>query len=118
MFEFGWMFWILFFAIFFGCGRMCGWRVRRYVEGRRGPDEVGCCEEESLAAGPGSRRAELGAGGMRDAMYRRDEEREPEVARLKRSQGTPLQQLQQRFIDGRITLEEYEREIDRLERIE
>lgn len=96
MFDFGWMFWALFFVIFFGCGRMCGWGVRRYADRRR--------------------------------RYREDDE-EPQPARLGdataaqparpiRPRETPVQRLQKRFVDGRITIEEYERELDHLDRLE
>jgi hypothetical protein len=51
-------------------------------------------------------------------VYRRGEEREEEPARMKRKPSSPLEELQQRFVDGRLSLTEYEKELDRLERLE
>ena len=117
MFEFGWMFWVLFFVIFFGCGRMCGWGARRYIDRKRELQE-GLPDDEAHRVG-GARAAlkdDVGGGALRDAMFRRSREKDREPAQLRR--GSPVEQLQKKFIDGRLTLEEYERELDRLERIE
>ncbi len=43
---------------------------------------------------------------------------EGEPARLRQRRRSPLQELQQKFVEGKLTLAEYERELDRLERIE
>ena len=120
MFEFGFMFWILFFVIFFGCGRMCGWGARRYMDRKRGLEE-GLPDEEVYRVGGPRSRAALGddaaqGGTLRDAMFRRSQEGDREPARLRK--GSPLKQLQKKFIDGGLTLEEYERELDSLERLD
>ena len=123
MFEFGWIFWVMFFAIFFGCGRMCGWGARRYVD-RRSIDETG--KDAGKDAGKyymsGSGRAEIGDGAsdrhMSDAMNRGGWEEKRATSTVGLSRDTPLQKLQKKFVEGRLTMEEYERELDHLDRIE
>lgn len=122
MFEFGWMFWVLFFVVFFGCGRMCGWGARRFVDRRRGLEDGGLDEEAYRVSGPRS-RAELDSGAgsrlARDAMRSTSAgDAMSEPSPLKRPRESPLEKLQRAFVDGRLTVEEYERELDRLERIE
>ncbi len=116
--EFGWGFIALFVVIFLGCGRMCGWgprrrRHHREVEGQEDEGERRLSSLESRLKGldRGDRR-------VREAVYDgdRDGAREPVRARSNRS--SALEELQKRFIDGRITVDEYERELDRLEKIE
>jgi hypothetical protein len=127
--DFGFGFLILFFVIFVGCGRMIGWGARKHRERHRMLG--GCCgseEEEQQQDDRLSRlesRVRLRERGRRDqdrlirpAMHRRDEEREREPARLREKAPTQLEILQQKFIEGRLSLEEYERELDRLEKIE
>ena len=121
MFELGWVFWVLFIAVFFGCGRMCGWGAKRFADRRRGL-ENGAMDEEAFHVAGRRSRATLGedAGGrglLREAMHARDD-KEGEPVRLRAQKGSPLEKLQKDFIDGRLTVEEYERELDRLEKIE
>jgi hypothetical protein len=119
--EFGIGFWILFLVIFFGCGKMCGWGVRKYKHHQRELDagsesERRLSELESRVRRLGDRdRAhdEL----VRPALHRPAEGGTPQPAKLKKRR-SPLEELQQRFIDGRLTLAEYEEELDRLERLE
>ena len=119
MFEFGWMFWVMFFAIFCGCGRLCGWGARRYVD-RRSIDETGKDEGRYYMSGSG--RAEIGDGAsdrlMSDAMNRGAREEMRATSAVGLSRDTPLQKLQKKFVEGRLTMEEYERELDHLDRIE
>jgi hypothetical protein len=51
-------------------------------------------------------------------MFRRGEEREREPARAKEKAPNQLELLQQKFVEGRLSMEEYERELDRLEKLE
>lgn len=124
MIDFGFGTLILFFVIFLGVGRMCGWGVRRYRDR--------CCEPGSEEEdGQRRRLADLESRvrrlGDRDRTRERlvssathtpgrGEAREP--APLKRQRRSPLQELQEKFIEGRLSLADYERELDRLERIE
>lgn len=122
MFEFGWLFWVLFFVIFFGCGRMCGWGARRYLDRGRRFEEGGSDEETRPIAGSRSTAA-LGRdsaqpGILGDASLRGDREEGRDRAVLRGRTGSPLQRLQKKFVEGRITLEEYERELDRLDRLD
>lgn len=105
MFEFGWVFWVLFFAVFFGCGRMCGWGRRGYYGSRRRLDE-----EEREGDNPGKAIAGV-------ASLDRATPVEPEPVRLSRPQETPLKALQRDFVDGAITMDEYERRLDAIERL-
>ncbi len=117
MFEFPW-FWIMFFVIFFGCGRMCGWGARRYVKRRRrheDEDEVSYMSASDSSAERLKARGDesfLAAGGY----GRLGDKQKRDPVRLK-ARGTPLEQLQRKFVDGRITLDEYERQVDQLERL-
>lgn len=105
MFELGWLFWILVAALFFGCGRACGWggpRERHRIDRKREDGLEGREEKPRLdqARAPEPRRA-------------RDPKPVPVAARQ-----SPLKSLQREFVEGRITLEEYERELDALERLD
>ena len=139
--DFGFGFWVLFFVIFLGCGKMCGWGARKYRDHRR-ELESGCCgpgarkhsdswlkresghkEDEDQLSNLEARVRRLGDRQrgrdqlIQPASYRgKDSEREPVPARRKAP--SRLQELQQKFVDGRLTLQEYERELDRLERLE
>ena len=107
MFEFGWAFWVLFFAVFFGCGRMCGWGRRGYYGSRRHLDEE---EREGRGADRGNAIAGVAKLDSRTPV-------EPEPVRLSRPQETPLKALQRDFVDGAITMDEYERRLDAIERL-
>jgi hypothetical protein len=115
--EFGWGFIALFALIFWGCGRMCGWGRRHKkkhgeVEQMRNEDDRRLSDLESRVKG----RLGRSRRPMVDATYDRDSKREPVQVRAKPA--SPLEDLQQRFIEGRISMEEYEKELDRLEKIE
>jgi hypothetical protein len=114
--EFGFI--VLFIAIFVGCGRLCGWGARKYKEHHRQLDHEHD-EQDARLTHLESRIKRLGDRTRpRHAMHRRGEEREEEPARMKRERSSPLEELQQRFVDGRLSLTEYEKELDRLERLE
>jgi hypothetical protein len=119
--EFGIGFWILFFVIFFGCGKMCGWGVRRYKDRYRELDSGS--EADRRLSALETRVKRLGERDraqdelVRPALHRTGEGAKPEPAKLKKRR-SPVEELQQKFIDGRLTLTEYERELDRLERLE
>jgi uncharacterized membrane protein len=51
-------------------------------------------------------------------MHRRGDEPRLEPLRRGEKAPTPLEILQQKFIEGRLSMEEYERELDRLEKLE
>jgi len=127
-FDFGFGFLILFFVIFLGCGKMCGWGARKYKERQRELESKRKGEEDRLASlesrvrqldDRARRRERL----PRPAAFRRGEgteadAKEVEPARLRQRRRTPLQELQQKFVEGKLTLAEYEQELDRLDRIE
>ncbi len=121
--DFGIGFWVLFLIIFFGCGKMCGWGVRRY-RGRPRELDSGDDQRDHRLANLESRIRRLGDRDRtrerltRPATFRHGEGEEAEHARMRERRTTPLQTLQQKFVEGRLTLTEYERELDRLERIE
>lgn len=111
MFEFGLLFWVIVGFIVLGCGRACGWwrsdsyrerleEKRRRVEEARGRMHAPR-DHTRLQYGPSDAMA-------RDAASRRS--REPVE--------TPLQALQRRFVQGRITLDEYEQAIDKLKHLD
>jgi hypothetical protein len=120
--EFGFGFLVLFFVIFFGVGRMCGWGRRcRRDAGELGPGdkehERRLSNLESRIKGLGERRA------ARDRLVRpmahgSDNKQETARARLAPRRQSRLEELQKKFVDGRLTLSEYEKELDRLERLE
>jgi hypothetical protein len=119
MLDFGFAFWVLFFVVFFGCGRMCGWGARRYRRRRRDLDAGEPPREDRLSRLESRvrRREEERRLGSAPMARRRDGAEHQPVS-VKRSRKTPLQELQEKFVEGRLTLSEYERELDRLERIE
>ncbi len=122
MFDIGFGFWILFFVIFFGCGRMCGWGAKRYRERHRRLEDTGGAQEDDrltrLEQRVKGRSDEAGDRMLRPAMHWHEKGRKREPAPVRREQPSPLEALQQRFVEGRMTLDEYERELDRLERLE
>jgi hypothetical protein len=117
--EFGWGFIALFIVIFWGCGRLCGWGPRkkkeRELEQMKHADDQRLTDLEQRVKGLGrGRRERL----IRDAAYSREGTAEREPARLQSRRSSPLEELQKRFIEGQISLDEYEKELDRLEKIE
>lgn len=122
LFDFGVGFWILFFVLFFGCGKACGWGARKYKqhqkeleEQRREDDRLSRLEDRIRRMDRGGRERSL----PRPAVHGREGEvAEKEPARLRQKRPSALEQLQKRFIEGQLSLDEYERELDRLERLE
>lgn len=106
-----WLIWLLAFWLLFGCGTGCrrAWS-RRQVRG-------GAASADPAALRPGRSEPVIGSasapgtsshGGVDDRAAPPGRER-PE---------TRLESLQRRFVDGSITLEQYEAELDRLDRAE
>ncbi len=103
-----WLIWVVIAAVLSGCGRGCGWGVRRYRGLQHG--EV----DEGRVRGPRARRR-LTRGVEENVVARA---REPiEKPAVSRPVGTPLQALQRKFVNGALTLEQYEAEIDKLEHL-
>jgi hypothetical protein len=117
--EFGWGFIALFFVIFWGCGRLCGWG-RRHKKKHGAVEQMRSEDDRRLASLESRVKGRLGRSARErpviDALYDGDSQREPVHARGKRA--SPLEDLQKQFIEGRISLEEYEKELDRLEKLE
>ncbi|MGD2151894.1 MAG: hypothetical protein PVG79_01420 [Gemmatimonadales bacterium] len=120
--EFGFGFWVLFIVLFIGCGKACGWGRRKYKEHQReleerqsDDDRLTTLEDRVRGLGRGRReRHHL----IEHAVQRRGEGRQPEPVRRGEKAPTQLEILQQKFIEGRLSLEEYERELDRLDKLE
>ena len=108
-----WLIWLVVFWVIFGCGRGC-----RRVYGRRGwRRDLEAGEDQAAALRDGQVGAErqlaadthgaslpmAAAGG---------------VAAERRPVETPLQTLQRQFVEGTMTMEQYEAALDRLDRIE
>ena len=103
-----WVIWVVIAAVLSGCGRGCGWGVRRYRGLQRGD------VDEGRVGGPRARR-HLTRGVEENVVARaRQPIEEPAVSRPVE---TPLQALQRSFVNGTITLEQYEAEIDKLEHL-
>lgn len=106
-----WLVWLAVFWLLFGCGTGCrrAWSRRRLKAGR------GSIKRGALR--PGARRgsetaASLARGAPSSSPPGKDagpDAEEPE---------TRLAALQRRFVDGAITLEQYEAELDMLDRKE
>lgn len=119
MLDFGFAFWVLFFVVFFGCGRMCGWGARKYRNRHRDLEAGDSPREDRLSRLESRVRRRAEERKLRPTpMASRRDGAEHQPAHLKGARKTPLQELQERFVEGRLTLSEYERELDRLERIE
>ncbi len=119
--DFGLGFWVLFFVIFFGCGKMCGWGVRKYKHRHHeldaGPDDSDrrLTDLESRVKKLGERRKER--DWLVEPMAHSNGADKETVARRKKP-SSRLEDLQKRFVDGRLSMAEYEQELDRLEKIE
>jgi len=121
--EFGFGFLVLFFVIFFGVGRMCGWgrRCRRDDQGELGPSDK---EYERRLSDLESRvKGRVANGAARDRLVRpmANRSEQPQAtdrARLAPRRKSRLEELQKQFVEGRLTLSEYEKALDRLERLE
>lgn len=118
--EFGFL--VLFFVIFFGVGRMCGWgRRSRHGAGDLSPGDN---EYERRLSNLESRvKGRVQSGAARDRLvqpmdHRPEKGQEQETSRPQPRRKSRLEELQQRFVDGRLTLSEYEKELDRLERLD
>ncbi len=118
---FGLGFWVLFFVIFFGCGKMCGWGVRKYKHRHRELDSS-LDDSDRRLTDLESRVKKLGERGKErdwlvEPMAHSNGAEQEAVARRKKT-SSRLEDLQKRFVDGRLSLAEYEQELDRLEKIE
>ncbi len=103
-----WLIWVVIAAVLSGCGRGCGWGVRRY-RGLQHEDA-----DEGRVRGLRARR-HLTRGVEANGVARA---RQPiEETAVSRPVETPLHALQRRFVNGAITLEQYEAEIDKLEHL-
>jgi len=122
--EFGFGFFVLFFVIFFGVGRMCGWG-----RGRRRDDagDLGSGDKEydrRLSDLESRVKGRMQNGAARDRLVQPMAHRlgkgqqQKEAARPRPRRKSQLEELQQKFVDGRLTLSEYEQELDRLERLD
>ncbi|MGD8869069.1 MAG: hypothetical protein PVI01_15675 [Gemmatimonadales bacterium] len=122
--EFGFGFLVLFFVIFFGVGRMCGWgRGRRRDDagelGRGGNEyDRRLSDLESRVKGRMQSRADRDRLVQHMAHRLGKDPQERESARPRPRRKSQLEELQQKFVDGRLTLSEYEKELDRLERLD
>jgi hypothetical protein len=121
--EFGFGFLVLFFVIFFGVGRMCGWgrRCRREDKSELGPS--GKEYERRLSDLESRVKGRLQDRAARDRLvqpmaHRPGKLQETERPRLAPRRKSKLEELQKKFVDGQLTLSEYEQELDRLERLE
>jgi len=103
-----WLIWVAIAAVLSGCGRGCVCGARRYRGMQHGD------AEEGRVRGPRVRR-HLTRGAEENVVARaREPIEEPAVSRPVE---TPLQALQHRFVNGAITMEQYEAEIDKLEHL-
>jgi hypothetical protein len=105
-----WLIWLAAFWLLFGCGAGCrrAWSHRRLGAGAGtdGPDALRSGRVDSTAKGSIAAGASTSAaleGGAAPPVT------EPETA---------LESLQRRYVDGAITLEQYEAGVDRLDRKE
>ena len=119
--EFGFGFWVLFLVIFFGCGRMCGWGVRKYKDRHRELD-AGPDDSDRRLTDLESRVKRLGDRGrardwLMEPVAHRNGADKAAVAQRKKPTSR-LEDLQKRFVEGQLSMAEYEQELDRLEKIE
>lgn len=98
---------IIFFALRLSRGARCGWggHARRRIEGRASGAEGRERGPARLGTGDDLRAPQ---GHARPKPARRPAKRLPE------RQESPLEALQRRFVNGAMTVEEYERELDEL----
>ena len=118
--EFGIGFWVLFFVIFFGCGKMCGWGVRKYKHRHRELDASPTDDSDRRLTDLESRVKKLGDRGRADDLLVEPmaHRTKAEAAPRRKKQSSALEDLQKRFVEGRLSMAEYEQELDRLEKIE
>lgn len=124
---------VVFFALRLSRGSCSGWgsEVRRRIEGEAATERdrlrgKKCGPAFLTSGGEGSRTRRSVRVAGRGSPRRHWRERIPappswgdrhgRTERLPRREESPLQALQRRFVDGAITVEEYERELDRLYR--
>ncbi len=105
-----WLIWLAAFWLLFGCGAGCrrAWSHRRLRSGASAADANALPSGSSdpataHAVPPGSSSEEMSADNAAPVPA------EPQTA---------LESLQRRFVDGALTLEQYEAELDRLDRKE
>ncbi len=98
---------------------MCGWGARKYRERQRELESDSPPEPDRLSKLESRLRGRnSGTELPRPAMHREGKSAEASPVGLKQRRTSPLQELQKRFVEGRLTLAEYERELDRLDRID
>ena len=113
-----WLFWVAFAVLFMSfrasvrCGSGCGTGARR-LRGRRD-----ALEEGRRARGSSGSHAQprLASGG--EEWLGRTPPRSQEPARPASRRESPLEVLQRRFVSGSMTLEQYEAELDKLDRLD
>lgn len=88
-----------------GCGRACVWGWRRVTAGEDGSRSVEGGAGPALEDGAPHRTADAGTAAGRS--------REP--ASAGRGDGGELEELKRRYVEGDITLEQYERALDELD---
>ncbi|KPK62434.1 MAG: hypothetical protein AMS21_07590 [Gemmatimonas sp. SG8_38_2] len=120
--EIGFGFWVLFFVIFFGCGKMCGWGVKKYKHRHHELDDRAVDDSDRRLSDLESRVKKLGDRGrsrdfLMEPMAHGDGAEKAAVPRSKK-RSSALEDLQKRFVEGSLSMAEYEQELDRLEKIE
>ncbi len=120
--DFGPGFWVLFFVIFFGCGKMCGWGVRKYKHRHRELNAGTDDNSDRRLTDLESRVSKLAKRGrsrdwlLEPMTHRSGAERAPLSKRKK--PGSALEDLQRRYVEGQLSMSEYEQELDRLDKID
>ena len=107
-----WMIWMVIAFAIMGCSRGCGRAVQGY--GRRHRERMSDRREEMRTVGAGA-HPQLAEG---PPEWATPSARTPRQRAPSRPRETPLQALQRRFVEGSLSLEQYESEVDKLERIE
>jgi hypothetical protein len=112
-----WLIWMVIAFAIMGCGRSCGRRMHGY--GRYHRERMRDRREEMRAVGPRA-RTQLADGPPEwehTSVSQRPRKAASSPAPPPRRE-TPLQALQRRFVDGSLSLEQYESEVDKLKRLD
>lgn len=112
-----WMIWMVIAFAIMGCGRGCGRAVHGY--GRHHRQRMREMREEMKTVGPRARTqlAEGPAEWQQASQLRQEAKpltRQPATA----PRETPLETLQRQFVAGSLSLEQYEAEVNKLERLD